>query len=328
MGGGDPQVAFTPAGTAIFATLATRVDETGRTRRSCTRTDPRTGDGPGPHRSTSALPTTTRCWRRTSRAGPYRRPAVHERPLRTRVQPRRLPLGGRRPKLDRSGEVPGRRRRAGAQRGPAAGAPRRDDRGSLRGLPLEPRADRELDRIAHLDGCFDRRGRDLLRAETGPGEADGRRGARGEGGDGALPGRLLDHARGGSQRALPGPRLRRLAELFRGSPAHRDLLDGRPGVDLDRSAAGSGAPVPGSPAVPARGRRQPGRRAGSELVRHAPGAVAVRLPPVLRGLLRRWRDLHRTAPGVRERSPSPWGPATSYPRRSPSAERRESCGSP
>lgn len=32
MGGGDPQVAFTPAGTAIFATLATRVDETGRTR--------------------------------------------------------------------------------------------------------------------------------------------------------------------------------------------------------------------------------------------------------------------------------------------------------
>ena len=32
MGGGDPQVAFTAAGTAIFATLATRVDETGRTR--------------------------------------------------------------------------------------------------------------------------------------------------------------------------------------------------------------------------------------------------------------------------------------------------------
>ena len=31
-GGGDPQVAFTAAGTAIFATLATRVDETGRTR--------------------------------------------------------------------------------------------------------------------------------------------------------------------------------------------------------------------------------------------------------------------------------------------------------
>ncbi|MDE2660185.1 MAG: sialidase family protein [Acidobacteriota bacterium] len=31
-GGGDPQVAFTTAGTAIFATLATRVDETGRTR--------------------------------------------------------------------------------------------------------------------------------------------------------------------------------------------------------------------------------------------------------------------------------------------------------
>ena len=31
-GGGDPQVAFTAAGTAIFATLATRADETGRTR--------------------------------------------------------------------------------------------------------------------------------------------------------------------------------------------------------------------------------------------------------------------------------------------------------
>ena len=32
VGGGDPQVAFTAAGTAIFATLATRADETGRTR--------------------------------------------------------------------------------------------------------------------------------------------------------------------------------------------------------------------------------------------------------------------------------------------------------
>ena len=32
MGGGDPQVAFTPAGTAIFATLALGPDETGRTR--------------------------------------------------------------------------------------------------------------------------------------------------------------------------------------------------------------------------------------------------------------------------------------------------------
>lgn len=32
MGGGDPQVAFTAAGTAIFATLATGPDETGRTR--------------------------------------------------------------------------------------------------------------------------------------------------------------------------------------------------------------------------------------------------------------------------------------------------------
>ncbi len=32
MGGGDPQVAFTPAGTAIFATLAIGPDETGRTR--------------------------------------------------------------------------------------------------------------------------------------------------------------------------------------------------------------------------------------------------------------------------------------------------------
>ena len=31
-GGGDPQVAFTAAGTAIFATLATRADESGRTR--------------------------------------------------------------------------------------------------------------------------------------------------------------------------------------------------------------------------------------------------------------------------------------------------------
>ena len=31
-GGGDPQVAFTSAGTALFATLATRPDETGRTR--------------------------------------------------------------------------------------------------------------------------------------------------------------------------------------------------------------------------------------------------------------------------------------------------------
>ena len=31
-GGGDPQVAFTAVGTAIFATLATRADETGRTR--------------------------------------------------------------------------------------------------------------------------------------------------------------------------------------------------------------------------------------------------------------------------------------------------------
>ena len=31
-GGGDPQVAFTALGTAIFATLATRADETGRTR--------------------------------------------------------------------------------------------------------------------------------------------------------------------------------------------------------------------------------------------------------------------------------------------------------
>ena len=125
------------------------------------------------------------------------RTALPECPLRPRIQPRRLPLGRRRQKLDRPGEVPGRRRRARAQRGPHAGVSRRGRHGSLCGFPVHPRTDRQLDRIATLDGRFDRRWSDVLRAEAGPGEDDGRGDAPGEGGDTAFSGRFLDHARGG-----------------------------------------------------------------------------------------------------------------------------------
>ena len=259
--------------------------------------------------------------------GAVRRTALHERALRPGVQPRRLPLGRRRPELDRAGEVPRRRRGAGAERGSAAGVARRGHHGSLPGLPVHAGTDGGLDRNAHLDGGLDGWRGDVLRAEAGPGEDDRRGGARSEGRDAALPGRVLDSARGGPERALPGSRLRGLAGLLGGTAAHRDLLDRRPGFHLERPPAGGAARVSGGPAVPARGRRQRGRRAGGELVRHPARAVpgsrstSTSRRPSTAGR----RSRRRTgSPG---RSPSRWGPAIWCPRPSPSAGRKGNCGS-
>ena len=87
--------------------------------------------------------------------GALRRTALHERALRPGVQPRRLPLGGRWPELDRPSQVPRRRRGAGAERGSAAGVARRGHHGSLPGLPVHAGTDGGLDRNAHLDGGLD-----------------------------------------------------------------------------------------------------------------------------------------------------------------------------
>ena len=106
MGGGDPQVAFTGAGTAIFATLATRADETGRTRAFLhayrSEDGGRTWSAPFDLGASYDHPMLAA----DQSSGPLRRTALPERPLRPRVQPRRLPLGRRRQKLDRPGEVP------------------------------------------------------------------------------------------------------------------------------------------------------------------------------------------------------------------------------
>ena len=69
-GGGDPQVAFTAAGTAIFATLATRADETGRTRAFLHAYRSEDGGRTWSPPYDSGPPTTTPCWRPTRRRGP------------------------------------------------------------------------------------------------------------------------------------------------------------------------------------------------------------------------------------------------------------------
>ena len=296
-GGGDPQVAFTAAGTAIFATLANRADETGRTRAFLHAY--RSADG-------------GRTW-----SAPYDLGASYDHPMLAADQTTG-PFAGR---LYMS-VLYGREYSLGVFRSEDDGRSwigpvKFLDGAGERGLNVDPMlvfhdgavmvpfvdfpstpeqtanwTESRLWTVVSTDG-----GVTFSEPKPGPVKMTGE--------ETRLASEGTPRFRGGSWTMLAADR----SEPFRDRAyaVWPDYSEGLPRVVIswsdDRGSTWSDpGPVAspggsGCPAVPARGRRQPGRRAGGKLVRHAAGSVAVRLPPVLRGFLRRRRDVHLTNPG-------------------------------